>query len=168
LLDIPLSVVVLVVLVVVVVAAVLRCQFLYGKIDPKFEFAALPTATSRRSVAGRQEGAKGTANAQQQVPMLLAQLGYPIKLNKSAFISCGSRSNWPKMLGALQFLLEIATLQETVDVNEYIFAEDVVAGADGLADESSTANALQNEQNFEYLYVARWQFLPFARRKRSI
>lgn len=135
-------------------------QFLYAKIDPKFEFQTLPTAKSRRSVAGRQEGAKHTADAQEQVPMLLKALGYPIKLNKSAFISCGSRSNWPKMLGALQFLLEIATLQETVDVNKYIFAEaDDLTLDDDMEDEERATNSMQKEMNFEYLFESYRAFL---------
>ena len=54
---------------------------------------------------------KATESMVDQVPALLKSLGYPFKINRSAVISCGSHSNWPKMLGALHFLLEIATVR---------------------------------------------------------
>lgn len=133
-------------------------QFLYHKIDPEYSFDALADANSRKSVGGREAGKKATASMVEQVPMLLKSLGYPFKINKSAFVCVGSSSTWPKILGALHFLLEIATLQETVDINAYIFAEDVIGG-NSFDDTPGSGNTERNELMFEYMSEAYCAFL---------
>jgi len=138
-------------------------QFLYHQIDPEYSFDELSDATSRKSVGGRQKSMKATASMVEQVPMILKSLGYPFKINKSAFVCVGSSSNWPKILGALHFLLEIATLQETVDLTAYIFAEDVVGGnpfEEGIGTEDTDDTRVQrNEMMFEYMSEAYCAFL---------
>jgi len=134
-------------------------QFLYHKIDPEFQFSELASVSKRKSgVGGRKEAMKATASMVEQVPMLLKNLCYPFKINKSGFICIGSTSNWPKMLGVLHFLLEIATLQETVDINAYIFSEDVVGG-NPFEDEIGNDKVERNEMMFEYMSEAYCAFL---------
>jgi SMC interacting uncharacterized protein involved in chromosome segregation len=131
-------------------------QFLYHTIDPGFAFAS--------SKPERKQDRRGTMGGKadvpetlvDQVPMILQQLGYPFKLNKSAFISCGNHSNWPKMLGALSFLLEIAIMQESVDINAHIFQS---AGEGGFDDDDSDLSTKNSEMVFEYLSEAYSAFL---------
>lgn len=61
-------------------------------------------------MGGRADSVRASESMVEQIPILLKALGYPFKINRSAVISCGSHSNWPKMLGALHFLLDIVTV----------------------------------------------------------
>merc|ERR1712166_876632 len=61
----------------------------------------------------------------------------------------------PKMLGALHFLLEIVTLQETMDINSQVFGQ----GASGSGFEEDEAASQHNQLMFEYLYEAYQAFL---------
>ena len=133
-------------------------QFLYHKIDPNFAFASIGTAADRRTHAGRANSVKASDTMVEQIPELMKALGYPIKINRSAVISCGSASNWPKMLGVIQFLLEVVTLQETVDVTQHIFGGAAAAAAGGF-EEDVQAAAEHNEIMFSYLYQAYTAFL---------
>ena len=91
-------------------------QFLYHMIDPSYKFSAMGPR-DRKSMGGgkaaRTNAVKASENMVETIPVLLKTLGYPFKLNRSTLISCGSHSNWPKMLGALHFLLEIVTVRTT-------------------------------------------------------
>lgn len=89
-------------------------QFLYHKVDPNFKFETTTGGNPRdfrKSMGGRADSVKNNETMVEQIPILMKTLGYPFKINRSAVISCGSHSNWPKMLGALHFLLDIVTVQ---------------------------------------------------------
>lgn len=95
--------------------SILPLQFLYHMIDPSYKFSAMGPR-DRKSMGGgkaRTNAVKASENMVETIPVLLKALGYPFKLNRSTLISCGSHSNWPKMLGALHFLLEIVTVRTT-------------------------------------------------------
>lgn len=75
---------------------------------------------------------------------------YPVKINRSTVISCGSKSNWPKNLGALHFLLELNTLKDTVDINSQIFGCGL---GDGGFEEGQQTKARHNQLMFQYAIV---------------
>jgi SMC interacting uncharacterized protein involved in chromosome segregation len=64
-------------------------QFLYKKIDPNYLFSD---------------------KLEDEIPLLFKQLRYPYAVQKSAIFSCGSPHNWPKLLGALVWLVELANM----------------------------------------------------------
>jgi kinetochore protein NDC80 len=133
-------------------------QFLYHMIDPSYKFSAMGPR-DRKSMGGgkaaRTNAVKASENMVETIPVLLKTLGYPFKLNRSTLISCGSHSNWPKMLGALHFLLEIVTLQQTVDIDSQIFGE----GASGNGFEEDQSTSQRNQLMFEYMQEAYRAFL---------
>eukprot|EP00041_Stephanoeca_diplocostata_P016672 m.329238 g.329238 ORF g.329238 m.329238 type:complete len:689 (-) comp20443_c0_seq3:157-2223(-) len=135
-------------------------QFLYHKVDPNFKFESAAGSSSagsrdrRSTMGGRADTVRASESMVEQIPILLKALGYPFKINRSAVISCGSHSNWPKMLGALHFLLDIVTLQDTVDINSQIFGSKAPTGFEEDQDDSQ-----HNQMLFEYLMEAYHAFL---------
>lgn len=43
---------------------------------------------------------------EEEIPTLLKHIGYPYAINRSVLFCCGSQHNWPKLLGALAWMLE--------------------------------------------------------------
>lgn len=133
-------------------------QFLYHRIDPNFRFAsASGGARDRKSMAGRRDAVKATETMVEQIPALLKELKYPVKINRSTVISCGSKSNWPKMLGVLHFLLDLVTLRDTVDIASQIFGPGPGAGAMGFAEDEAAGQ--HNQLMFQYNAEAYHAFL---------
>lgn len=87
-------------------------QFLYHMLDPHYKFAPIG-GRDRKSMGGaaREASMKASESMVDAIPNLLKHLAYPYKINRSTVISCGSGSNWPKMLGALHFMLELVTVR---------------------------------------------------------
>jgi kinetochore protein NDC80 len=50
---------------------------------------------------------QGTAKPEDEIPAILKSLGYPYPIKKSAIFACGSSHNWPKLLGALTWMVEV-------------------------------------------------------------
>lgn len=131
-------------------------QFLYHMIDPHYKFAPIG-GRDRKSMGGaaREASMKASDSMVDAIPNLLKHLAYPFKINRSTVISCGSGSNWPKMLGALHFMLELVTIRQTVDVDSQIFGD----GVSGNGFEEDQAASQHNQLMFEYLQEAYRAFL---------
>eukprot|EP00043_Microstomoeca_roanoka_P019149 m.211986 g.211986 ORF g.211986 m.211986 type:complete len:640 (+) comp16944_c2_seq1:158-2077(+) len=67
-------------------------QFVYERLDPCFPWAKL--------------------KAEEEIPALLKSIAYPFPVKPSLVISCGSPHNWPKLLGALQWMIELTDFLE--------------------------------------------------------
>eukprot|EP00050_Salpingoeca_kvevrii_P003293 m.220652 g.220652 ORF g.220652 m.220652 type:complete len:606 (+) comp10803_c0_seq1:147-1964(+) len=105
-------------------------QFLYNAIDPNYDF--------------------GQEKPEDQVPTLLKHLGYPFTINRSAIFSCGSSHTWPKLLGALTWMVDTIQYMQKVDLTQMISQSDFSdAGNDSL-------------EFFEYIASAYHSFLAGA------
>ena len=107
-------------------------QFIYSFIDPNYNW--------------------GKSKAEDEIPQLFKTLGYPFTINKSAIFSCGSPHNWPKLLGALTWLIELATYQQSAGIDQRIFQL-------GAGEEFEQETAGENEIFFDYLEKAYMAFL---------
>lgn len=103
-------------------------QFLYHQIDPNYAFSD---------------------KAEDEIPVLFKQLRYPYAVQKSAIFSCGSPHNWPKLLAALVWLVELATVSKRVDMAQVMYRRD-----DGFEQEAS-----ESEIFFDYLSKAYAAFM---------
>jgi len=71
-------------------------QFVYSFVDPNYNW--------------------GDSKPEDEIPQLFKMVGYPFTVNKSAIFSSGSPHNWPKLLGALTWLVELATVRNCLHV----------------------------------------------------
>jgi kinetochore protein NDC80 len=65
-------------------------QFIYAQFDPSYPWDRM--------------------KAEDDIPLILKNIGYPFPVKKSAIFACGSQHNWPKLLGALTWMIEAASV----------------------------------------------------------
>lgn len=65
-------------------------QFIYAQFDPSYPWDRM--------------------KAEDDIPLILKSIGYPFPVKKSAIFACGSQHNWPKLLGALTWMIEAASV----------------------------------------------------------
>jgi SMC interacting uncharacterized protein involved in chromosome segregation len=63
-----------------------------------------------------------TPKLEEEVPVLLKMIGYPIAVNKSALQSIGAPHTWPTLLGALHWMAEAIRIDELSLAEEAAFA----------------------------------------------
>eukprot|EP00730_Choanoeca_flexa_P010327 TRINITY_DN17502_c0_g1_i1.p1 TRINITY_DN17502_c0_g1~~TRINITY_DN17502_c0_g1_i1.p1 ORF type:complete len:626 (+),score=201.43 TRINITY_DN17502_c0_g1_i1:32-1879(+) len=57
----------------------------------------------------------GATKPEDEIPAIFKSLNYPYPIKKSAIFACGSSHNWPKLLGALIWLVDVIDFIEGVD-----------------------------------------------------
>eukprot|EP00049_Salpingoeca_infusionum_P009750 m.165752 g.165752 ORF g.165752 m.165752 type:complete len:666 (+) comp14431_c1_seq31:81-2078(+) len=84
------------------------------------------------------------AKPEEEIPLILKNIGYPFPVKSSLVISCGSPHNWPKLLGALQWMVELVQFTACRDAREVIVrAQD--------ADQEMSQNAEEEEAEVLFL-----------------
>lgn len=105
-------------------------QFIYSQIDPAYRFS------------------EEKGGVEDEIPHLCKALGYPMTVSKSAIFACGSSHNWPKLLGVLDWMLDMIESAQGVDLDACIFG----AQEEDFVEDEAFSN--ENQMFFDYLCQA--------------
>lgn len=61
---------------------------------------------------------------EEEIPKLLKLLKYPVQMSKSSFITVGSPHTWPSVLAMLVWLVDLVTMNESLDPVACVFPND--------------------------------------------
>ncbi|EGD72192.1 hypothetical protein PTSG_00214 [Salpingoeca rosetta] len=108
-------------------------QFVYERLDPCFPWAKL--------------------KAEDEIPTLLKAIGYPFSVKPSLIISCGSPHNWPKLLGALRWMIELTDFLEDHKDNilRLLISQAQLLSADREGDFFGTADSEEMLETLQFI-----------------